>query len=135
MFGIVGILLIGLGLLVARAAIAGVRMQDPPRWTSEGMQAYVLVPFIVTSIVIGLGAFGTWLLGGHWQSETPLGWGGMAIAVAGYFLAGRALRIWAASQPVALPAAQPAGALGVIEGGKPQDPRRPPQRPRLKKAA
>lgn len=134
MYGITGIVLFCLGLLVARAAIAGVRMEPPPRWTSDTMQSYVLVPFIVTSIVFGIGAFGTWLLGGHWRSETPLGWGGMAIALAGYFLARRALRIWTASRPRAVPA-QPAAVVGVVLGGKPQGPSRPPQRPPLKKAA
>lgn len=133
MYGVVGVLLFCLGLLVARAGIAGTRRTPVPGWLSDGMQGYLVVPFIVTAIVIGLGSFGTWLLGGHWKSETPAGWAGMAAIVVGYLLASRALRIWAASQPAAT--AQAAGVVGVIEGGKPQDPSRPPKQPPLKKAA
>jgi hypothetical protein len=130
-YGVVGVLLFGLGMLVARAGIAGTRRTPVPGWLSDGMQGYLVVPFIVTAIVVGLGAFGTWLLGGHWKSETPAGWGAMAAIVVAYLLLNRAVRIWAASQP----APQAAGVVGVIEGGKPQDPGRPPQRPPLKKAA
>jgi len=136
MYGVVGLLLFCLGILVARAGIAGTRRTPVPGWLSDAMQGYLVVPFIVTAIVFGLGAFGTWLLGGHWKSETPAGWAGMVAIVVGYLLASRALRIWAASQPArAAPAAGVVGVVGVIEGGKPQDPGRPPKQPPLKKAA
>ncbi|KPK06106.1 MAG: hypothetical protein AMJ64_09915 [Betaproteobacteria bacterium SG8_39] len=128
MYGVVGVLLLCLGLLVARAGIVGARMTPVPAWLSDAMQSYVVVPFIVTAIVIGLGASGTWLLGGHWKSETVLGWGGMAAIIVGYWLANRAVRAWAQSRPAAVP-------LSLVEGGRPQDPSRPPQQPPLKKAA
>jgi hypothetical protein len=128
MYGVVGVLLLCLGLLVARAGIAGARMTPVPAWLSDAMQGYLVVPFIVTAIVIGIGSLGTWLLGGYWQSETALGWGGMAAIIAAYVLASRAVRVWGQSRQAAVP-------LSVVEGGRPQDPSRPPQQPPLKKAA
>ncbi|MDX1376214.1 MAG: hypothetical protein R3357_11655 [Burkholderiales bacterium] len=126
MYGVVGVLLICLGLLVFRAAYVGARMHPVPRWISEGMQAYVVVPFIVTALLFGVAATATWLFGAHWRTQSAIGWGAMAATVAGYLLVSRAMRVWAASQPAP---------LAVVEGRRPQDPGRPPQQPPLKKAA
>lgn len=128
MYGVVGSVLCCLGLLVMQVAIAASRRQTLPRWLSDDMQAYLVVPFIVTALVIGIASLGTWLIGGYWRSESPIGWGVMAAAALAYVVLSRMLRIGTVAQPAQAP-------LGVIEGAKPQDPGRPPQRPPLKKAA
>ena len=128
MYGVVGSVLFCVGLLVMKAAIAGARRQPVPRWLSDDMQAYLVVPFIVTALVVGVASLGTWLVGGHWKTESPIGWGAMVAAALAYIVLKRMLRIGTVAHPVPAP-------LGVIEGAKPQDPGRPPQRPPLKKAA
>jgi len=126
MYGVVGSVLFCVGLLVMKAAIAGARRQPVPRWLSDDMQAYLVVPFIVTALVVGIASLGTWLIGGHWRNESLIGWGVMAASAAAYVLIRRMLPSAELAPPVP---------LGVVEGARPQDPGRPPQRPPLKKAA
>jgi len=126
MYAVVGIGLLCVGLLVGRLAYVGARLQPLPRWASDNLNAHIVAPFIVTALVGGVASLGTWLIGGHWRNESLIGWGVMAASAAAYVLIRRMLPSAELAPPVP---------LGVVEGARPQDPGRPPQRPPLKKAA
>ena len=127
MYGVVGSVLFCVGLLVMKAAIAGARRQPVPRWLSDDMQAYLVVPFIVTALVVGVASLGTWLLGGEWRTQTLVHWIGMAAIAIAYVLLRRSVDRWIAARitPLTL----------VAETSLPQDPGRPPHHPEVKKAA
>jgi len=131
MYGVVSVLLLTTALLLGQAAFAAVRMTPQPKWVSDNMQAYALVPYIVTAAAGGIGGTATWLFGGEWRTQSGIAWGVMAATIVVYLLARRGLKVWAAAQ-----AAQP---LVALAGGtdKPQDrdPGRPAPRRTLKKAA
>jgi hypothetical protein len=130
MYGVVSLLLLCSALLLMQAAIAGARMQPQPRWITDNMQAYAVVPYIVTALVSGIGGLATWLVNGMWRGQSAVAWGVMVLTAVVYTLLRRRLKAWAAARIASQPA------LAVVEGmEKPQDPGRPPQRPRLKKAA
>lgn len=126
MYGVLGIGLLCLGLLVGRIAYVGARLQPLPRWADDSLNAHIVVPFIVTAIVIGVAALGTWLFGQGWRTQSVAEWAGIAAIAVAYVLLKRSLRAWAARQ---------SAPLTLVATRKPQDPGRPPQRPRLKKAA
>jgi len=126
MYGVLGIGLLCLGLLVGRIAYVGARLQPPPRWADDSLNAHLVAPFIVTAIVIGVAALGTWLFDQGWRTQSVIQWAAMAAIVAVYVLLKRSLRAWAARQ---------SAPLTLVATRQPQDPGRPPQRPPLKKAA
>jgi hypothetical protein len=130
MYGVVSVLLLTTALLLGQAAFAAVRMTPQPKWVSDNMQAYALVPYIVTATAGGIGGIATWLFGGEWRTQSVLAWGVMAATIVGYLLARRGLKAWAAAHAPAQP-------LVAVGGGRPQDrdPRRPAPRRTLKKAA
>jgi hypothetical protein len=132
MYGVVSVLLLTTALLLGQAAFAAVRMTPQPKWVSDNMQAYALVPYIVTATAGGIGGIATWLFGGEWRTQSVLAWGVMAATIVGYLLARRGLKAWAAAHAPA----QPLVAVGG-GGDRPQnrDPRRPAPRRTLKKAA
>jgi hypothetical protein len=131
MYGVVSVLLLTTALLLGQAAFAAVRMTPQPKWVSDNMQAYALVPYIVTATAGGIGGIATWLFAGEWRTQSVLAWGVMAATIVGYLLARRGLKAWAAAHAPA----QPLVAVGG--GDRPQDrgPRRPAPRRTLKKAA
>ena len=51
MYGVASLLLLCSALLLMQASIAGARMQPQPRWITDNMQAYAVVPYIVTALV------------------------------------------------------------------------------------
>jgi len=126
MYGVASLLLLFSALLLGQAAFVAVRMSPQPKWASDNMQAYALVPYIVTALAGGIGGIATWLFGGFWRAQSVIAWGVMAAIVVGYVLARRWLKGWAAAQGTAAP-------LTVLAGGadRPQGPGAPP----LKKAA
>jgi len=132
MYGVVSVLLLTTALLLGQAAFAAVRMTPQPRWVSDNMQAYAVVPYIVTAMAGGIGGIATWLFGGIWRTQSAFAWIGMAAIAAAYVLLWRWLKAWAAARA----AAQPLVAL-TGGAGKPQDrdPRRPVARRSLKRAA
>jgi Na+/H+-dicarboxylate symporter len=126
MYGVVGIGLLCLGLVVGQIAYIGAHRQPLPRWASDELNAHLVAPFIVTAIVTGVATLGTWLFDQGWRTQSLFHWAAMAAIVAAYVLLKRILRAWAARQPAP---------LTLVATSQPQDPGRPPQRPPLKKAA
>jgi hypothetical protein len=126
MYGVVGIGLVCLGLLVGSVAYVGARLEPLPRWASDSLNAHLVVPFIVTALVIGGAALGTWLFDQGWRTQSAMHWAAMAAIAAAYVLLKRAVRGWAARQ---------SAPLTVVATRQPQDSGRPPQRPPLKRAA
>jgi hypothetical protein len=127
MYGVVSLLLLCSALLLMQAAIAGARMQPQPRWITDNMQAYAVVPYIVTALVSGFGGLATWLFNGMWRGQSLLAWSVMAVSAVGYTFLRRRLKAWAAARVTPQPP------LVAVPGAaaRPQDPGRPP----LKKAA
>ncbi|MCG6952669.1 MAG: hypothetical protein LJE90_09880, partial [Betaproteobacteria bacterium] len=103
MYGVVSVLLLTTALLLGQAAFAAVRMTPQPKWVSDNMQAYALVPYIVTATAGGIGGIVTWLFGGEWRTQSVLAWGVMAATIVGYLLARRGLKAWAAAHAPAQP--------------------------------
>ena len=130
MYGVVSVLLLTTALLLGQAAFAAVRMTPQPKWVSDNMQAYALVPYIVTAMAGGIGGIATWLFGGLWRTQSLPAWGVMVATAVGYLLARRGLKAWARGQAPAQPLVALAGGAG-----KPQGPVRPAPRRTLKKAA
>jgi hypothetical protein len=127
MYGVVSVLLLTTALLLGQAAFAAVRMTPQPKWVSDNMQAYALVPYIVTATAGGIGGIATWLFGGEWRTQSVLAWGVMAATIVGYLLARRGLKAWAAAHAPAQP-------LVAVGGGGDRPQERDPRRT-LKKAA
>ena len=120
MYGVVGLLLLCSALLVAQAAFAAVRMTPQPKWISDNMQAYLVVPYIVTAMTGGIGGLVTWLVGGEWRTQSLIAWGVMATTVVVTLLVWRWLKAWAAARLAPRP-------LVAVSGGtdRPKDPGRP----------
>jgi len=132
MYGVVSVLLLTTALLLGQAAFAAVRMTPQPKWVSDNMQAYAVVPYIVTAMAGGIGGIATWLFGGIWRTQSAFAWIGMAVIAAAYVLLWRWLKAWAAARAIPEP-------LVALAGGadkpKDRDPRRPVARRSLKRAA
>jgi ABC-type spermidine/putrescine transport system permease subunit II len=127
MSAVVGLAMVLAAILIGRAAIVGGRLQPQPWWTRDAINAYIVVPLIVTGIGAGIATLLSWLTNAEWRVFNSYDAVGVAAAVAVYVAISRLITAWArgalrAAEVVALGASQP-------------DPRRPPNVPPLKKAA
>lgn len=130
MYGIASLLLLCSALLLGQAAFAAVRMTPQPKWASDNMQAYALVPYIVTAAAGGIGGLATWSFGGIWRTQSLIAWAAMGVIAAVYLISWRWLKAWNAARALPRP-------LVAVSGGadKPKDPGRPEPRRALKRAA
>jgi hypothetical protein len=123
----VGLAMIFAAILIGRAAKVGVRLQPQPWWAGDAINAYIVVPLIVTGLGAGVATLLSWLTNGEWRAFGVYDAIGVAATIAVYVAIWRLISVWARG---ALPAAE----VVPLGAGQP-DPRQPPRVPPLKKAA
>jgi ABC-type spermidine/putrescine transport system permease subunit II len=124
---IVGLAMVFAALLIGRAAKVGVQMQPQPWWAADAMNAYIVVPLIVTGLGAGAASLLSWAASGEWRTTSMYVIASLAVVIAVYVAAGRLISAWSrrvlpVAEVVPLAAAQPG-------------PDQPPRVPPLKKAA
>ena len=123
MMAIVGVSMVLMGILILRAAKIGFQFSPRPRWASDGMCTFVLVPGFAGLCGAGVSAVGSWLRTGQWHTASVGTAGGVAIALAMFAVLWRFMSAW---QERARPIA-PVIPLGPTQHS--------PRQPALKKAA
>ena len=94
MTAIVGVLMILAGILIVRAAKIGFQLVPPPRWASDGMCTYVLVPAFAGLSGAGIAAIAAWLRPGHWRTASLETAAGIALALAAFVMLWRLMSAW-----------------------------------------
>jgi ABC-type spermidine/putrescine transport system permease subunit II len=127
MSAVVGLAMVLAAVLIGRAAIVGGRLRPQPWWARDAINAYIVVPLIVTGIGAGIATLLSWLTNSEWRAFSSYDAIGVAAAIAVYVALSRLIKAWARG---ALPAAEV-----VALGASQPDPHQPPNVPPLKKAA